>query len=482
MSTKPKARPSEKRPRAKSPRPNSSQFTKPQDSRQSSSPAKTKIRAVTFPHPAGKGVSAQPILSQSPIRQGRKFIDLFAARANITFRAWAMGFAFSEWVLNDKDTSFLRALGDIGDKVKVPPRSREEFEKQKHLAAGGDQRAVLLAPWLCFNGGTYDTGGPQYSSPKGGRRTPESYARNLGAGHKLFKENKPQITTSDWLDCLEQEQPGPVDLVVIDGPYIECNVGPFEPDSILPIELIEKLKSATFNWILCEHRQPIYLYAFGEPIYQKELFNWKTGRKDRRVECVWTSESYKAHLAKSGSKRDTSRFAKPVPADRPATYYGGLPLEELITEIKECAAVITMSRLQMNVEMRKRLLPALLALRKRTYRKHPGYYETLASIGLNADTVRQWFYRSYTADEVIDLVEEKQPERVRGTGKTECRGGSAEEDEASLTQRFLLQADKIVTALLQDKITLAKRLGREYAEARKIEVGSNALRESKKAA
>jgi hypothetical protein len=79
-------------------------------------------------------------------------------------------------------------------------------------------------------------------------------------------------------------------------------------------------------------------------------------------------------------------------------------------------------------------------------------------------------------------VEEKQPERVRGTGKTECRGGSAEEDEASLTQRFLLQADKIVTALLQDKITLAKRLGREYAEARKIEVGSNALRESKKAA
>ena len=97
---------------------------------------------------------------------------------------------------------------------------------------------------------------------------------------------------------------------------------------------------------------------------------------------------------KSGTNRDTSRLARPVPADRPDTYYADLSLEELRREIKEGMTVISGSRLQMNAEMRNRLLPALLALRKLTYRKRPGYYEMLRSIGLNGDTVRQCFYRS----------------------------------------------------------------------------------------
>jgi hypothetical protein len=40
----------------------------------------------------------------------------------------------------------------------------------------------------------------------------------------------------------------------------------------------------------------------------------------------------------------------------------------------------------------------------------------------------------------------------------------------------------MVVALLSDKIELAERLGREYAEARKLVVGSDARRELKKAA
>jgi hypothetical protein len=70
----------------------------------------------------------------------------------------------------------------------------------------------------------------------------------------------------------------------------------------------------------------------------------------------------------------------------------------------------------------------------------------------------------------------------RGGKKGDSRGGNTDEDAADLTQRFLLQADKIVAALLRDQITLAKRLGREYAEARRIEVGSDVHRELKEAA
>ena len=53
---------------------------------------------------------------------------------------------------------------------------------------------------------------------------------------------------------------------------------------------------------------------------------------------------------------------------------------------------------------------------------------------------------------------------------------------ADLAARFLLQADKAIAALLRGDIDKAKRLGREYAEARKIQKGSDAHRELKKIA
>lgn len=444
--------------------------------------------AKGFRWPGAKNDLGKDILSHSPIRSGEKFIDLCAGRGALTFWAWELGFDFKEWVINDINTAgFFRALRDVGDKVRTPPRrSREEFDKQARLAQEGDQRALLLEAWLCHNGATYKSGG---WSSSGGRRSPESYERNLRAGCLALREKKARISGDDWLTCIEQEKPGPNDLVVFDGPYLGCNVAPYKPWNILPVEVIAELQSATYNWILCEYYQPLFVAAFGEPVFKKEVQlkapNFAvTGGQEKRIECVWTSASYRAHLAKTGTNRDMSRFAKPVPSGRPARYYSALPLKKLLREIKECAAVITGSRLQMNAEMRRRLLPALLELRKRTYRKKPGFYKILEAMGLNADTVRQWFYRSQPADEVIDLVEKKQtkPVSVRRGGKgDEGRAGNTDEDAAVLTQGLLLQADRIVTALLRDKIPQAKRLALEYAEARQIEVGSDA-RELKKAA
>jgi hypothetical protein len=439
--------------------------------------------------PGAKNELGRTILSYAPINAGGKYIDVFAGRGALTFWAMELGFDFKEWIINDVNTvKFFEALRDVGDKVRMPPRrSREEFDRQALLAKQEDQNALLLEGWLCHNGATYDSGG---FSSAGGRRSPESYKRNLRAGCLTLRKMKARISGDDWLTCIQRQKPGPNDLVIIDGPYMGCNVAPYKPDNILPIELIGELQSAPYPWVLCEYHQPMLVAAFGEPVFTKEVqlraTNFKqTGGQDRRVECVWTSDSYRAHLAKHGANRDMSRLAKPVPADRLDTYYADLPLEKLLAEIKDGMGVITGSRLQMNAEMRKRLLPALLVLRNRTYRKHPGFYERLRSIGLNGDTVRQWFYRSYTADEVIDLVEEKHPESKGGDrdqeNDEESRGETETKETDDFTRRCLLQADKVVAALLRDKITLAKRLGREYAESRKL-VKSEAQRELKKAA
>lgn len=110
----------------------------------------------------------------------------------------------------------------------------------------------------------------------------------------------------------------------------------------------------------------------------------------------------------------------------------------------------------MNREMRERLLPALVELRKRTYRKKPGFYVSLAKIGLNADTVRQWFYRSNTADEAVELLEETPPESVR---REHSDGQSPEE-------LLLEHADRMAKAILAGKLTHAKKLASQYLETR----------------
>ncbi len=354
-----------------------------------------KVVAPTFRYPGGKGSRSPKIIQYIP-KRGRKFFDVFAGRLNVTFRALADGMVFDEWIINDINRApFFRALRDHGDGFKASPKTQEEFHRLSALAKQGDPHALLMEPYLCFNGSTFDRCG---LSTGGGRRSPESYERNVRLACNLLRNNNVRITQLDWLDCLEAEQPGQDDFVMVDGPYIDCEVGAYESESICPTELIDYLQRAKFTWVFTEHKQPMYLQAFGEPVYQQKAqrSSQHSIQSEDQFECIWTSEGAK------GAKRDSVTVSPlPVPDDRKDTFYVSLDDEALLREIRECAEMITESRNQMNKEMRKRLLPALIELKKRTYRKVPGYYETLAAMGLNPATVRQWFYRSYTADEVI---------------------------------------------------------------------------------
>lgn len=401
-----------------------------------------KIAIPTFRYRGGKAQLASEIVKYIP-KRGRRFFDLFGGRGNVTYHAIAEGFEYEEWVLNDINTApFFRATRDLGDQFKASEKSKAEFDRLTELAKHGDPHALLMEPYLAYNGGTYGGGG---FTTEGGRRTPESYESNVHLACKLLREKNVRITALDWLDCLEAEQLGPDDFVMVDAPYIGCDVGAYSAESICPTELIEYLKSASFNWVFTEYRQPLYVVAFGEPVYQKEQAG--------RVECIWTN------VGTRGANRDSVTVPfESVPNDQKDTYYVGLPQEDLLREIRECIAVITAARNQMNQEIRKRLLPALLELRKRTIRKHPGYYETLAAMGLNADTVRQWFYRSHSADEVIDLMEEEEAQpQIR----------ERDDRDPHDTEGLLLEhADKMAKALLENKITHAKRLAAEYVRAR----------------
>jgi hypothetical protein len=404
----------------------------------------------SFPWDGGKVSLSSEIVQRSP-RKGRKFVDVFGGRGNVTFRAIHEGLDYEEWVLNDTLTApFFRAIRDHGDKFISPENTQEEYDRCAQLAKRGDPYALLMEPFLCFNGGTYETNGRRGKG--GGRRTAESHTKNIRLACQFLREKNVKITALDWLNCLEAEQLGSDDCVAVDAPYIGCNVGPYDAESISPTELIEYLQNAPFNGVLCEYCQPLYVAAFGEPAFKKEVQLRSTDvnkTRAKRTECIWV------HEAKTGPAV-TVTF-QPVPQDREQKYYKCLSESELLEEVKKCIGSVSFSRNQMNREMRERLLPALLELKKRTYRKNPGFYDTLKKIGLNADTVRQWFYRSNTADEAINVLEEETQPPVK-----QCEDRDSVGSEALL----LKHADRMAQAVLKGNFTNAKKLATQYVEAR----------------
>jgi len=411
-----------------------------------------KFECPSFPWPGGKDSLAGHILEHVPPK-GCTFFDLCAGRGNITWHAIHSGLEYEQWVVNDILTGpFFRAIRDFGNKFQATEKTLDEYKRCAELAKDGDPYALLMEPHLCFNGGTFGANGMRGDG--GGRRTAESHTKNVHLACQYLREKKVRITNLDWRDCLEAERSGPNDIVVIDWPYLDCNVGAYSPESICPTEGIEYLQKASFPWVFCEYYQPLFVAAFGAPVFKQvvQLRSCDVNKvREARTECIWTN---------IGKTRPTVTVTlhEPVPEDRTQIYYTHLSESELLEEIKKCIGSVNFSRNQMQREMRERLLPALLELKKRTYRKTPGFYETLAKIGLNADTVRQWFYRSNTADEVIDLFEEENQPSVKQ------RGGRDSVDTEAL---LLEHADRMAKAVLTDKFANAKKLATQYVEARK---------------
>jgi hypothetical protein len=132
------------------------------------------------------------------------------------------------------------------------------------------------------------------------------------------------------------------------------------------------------------------------------------------------------------------------------TFYAALTVPELLDVIKKSIGSVGISRSQTNREIRDRLLPALVELRNRTYRKTPGFYESLQQIGLNADTVRQWFHRSNAANEIELMIEPEQKVESEQDGEQESHLPGR--DRHSPEQLLLQHCDRMSAAILEDKI------------------------------
>lgn len=247
------------------------------------------MRHPSIPYPGGKARMAKQIVALFP-PTGRIFVDAFTGHGNV-FWAAAETLSYQEWWVNDIATAQLfEAIRAIGDIVEIPQRSKEEYYKQWELYKQNDQKAIILQPYLTFGGGGYGTAGP------GGKRSAgaESYTKTMRRCHEILRRTNARITNFDYLK-LGLENLTEEDSVYFDPPYKEADVRAYAPGDLNHFEMVDLIKRVKAKWVLSEFYDPLYVEAFGEPFFKRDVqlnstnFAKEDGDKGkaRRIECMW---------------------------------------------------------------------------------------------------------------------------------------------------------------------------------------------------
>jgi site-specific DNA-adenine methylase len=245
----------------------------------------TALTIPGFAYPGGKKRIRNSIINYMP-KFGGTYAEPFAGRANVFWKA-ATTLQFSNWWLNDiRKAPFFHTIISHGNTIHVPEHTREQFERYKVLDKAGDPAAILLEPYLTYNGAGY---GASYRSPKGSP-TQAGYERTLRSAHRILIQTHAKISGDDWKTVHSELREG--DFALCDPPYLESTVHGYGANDLDHRELIDSLKHAPYRWILCEYYHPLYIEAFGLPFWTKDMQLCSTnfrhdGGKEKRIECLW---------------------------------------------------------------------------------------------------------------------------------------------------------------------------------------------------
>lgn len=244
-------------------------------------------RTPTFAYPGGKCRLSKTIVAFMPTTGGT-YAEPFAGRGNVFFRA-ASTLQYSQWLLNDIRTApFFNAIISHGNTIEVPEHTREQFELQKAAHQNSDPYALLLAPYLTYSGAGYAA---SYRTAKGSPLR-HHYQNTLRRAHQILISTRALITSVDWTQAIADL--GQEDFAYFDPPYLGAKVHGYAQSDMNHVQMIDVLKNATFRWLLSEYEHPLYLEAFGQPFWRKDVQLCATNFRQnndhghaRRVECLW---------------------------------------------------------------------------------------------------------------------------------------------------------------------------------------------------
>ena len=220
-----------------------------------------KVRACLLKHAVrvldtlGAKLSLARHLVKLMPTQGRKFVDVFGRRMNILFRAIHEQLDFQHWVVNDITMApFFRAVKEHGDKFQCTEKNKGEFDRLRELAKHGDPHALLMESFMTWGGSVYSSHG---RTTFGGVSKAASYEAKVRLACQYMRDKDIKITQKDWRDCLEEEDLGANDFVVLDPPYAGVeDAGAYGCDSVSHLELVDYFKNAKHRWLLTRAINP----------------------------------------------------------------------------------------------------------------------------------------------------------------------------------------------------------------------------------
>lgn len=254
------------------------------------------MKKITFAYPGGKARLATKLCAQFP-QSGSRFVDVFAGRGNLVFRAMQL-LQYDRWWINDIQTAdFFECLRT--HLIDVPERSREEYTKQREgYISNRTVESILLEPYLTFSGGGYVTLGGCRGGALGQNSAGISqagYAAMLPRARELLLSKDVKITKLDYKNVLAELGEG--DFAYLDPPYKDCDVRAYKGTDVNHAEMIEILLGARFSWALSEYPHSLYTAAFGEPQWSQERKITYGGNRGSgaqlptRRECLWSAAS-----------------------------------------------------------------------------------------------------------------------------------------------------------------------------------------------
>jgi site-specific DNA-adenine methylase len=240
----------------------------------------TLTLAPTFSYPGGKARLSRTFIPYFP-QIGGTFCDVFAGRGNVFFAA-ASTLQFDRWWVNDTRTiQWFTNMLVYGDAVEITERTRENFDRLSGVPDSVE--AILNEPRMTYSGGGWQAGFGSDSHIV----SRENYRKRLINGQQLLNQCDPRLT--DWDYRMVLEQLGPYDFAYLDAPYRNALVRPYHSADVDHEEMVDCLISAKFSWALSEYPDPLYIEAFGLPIWKQERSCAMSVNRatDRRTECLW---------------------------------------------------------------------------------------------------------------------------------------------------------------------------------------------------
>ena len=226
----------------------------------------------TFKMHGSKARTAPWLVEKFPKKFDR-WIEPFAGRGNVFYRAYTSELEFKSACLNDTGThDFLRALRDYpGDWsfVDSEPINKDVWTKWKN-APISDERS-LAESYVARFGDSYSFG-PNTTCHRNRHSRLNTIKRMQIAG-EILRLKHAEIAGLDWLEFLQSVSPGPNDLVYFDPPYnVRQAVHYNGIDHKKFLQTCKELKS----WV--------FISGYSSELYESELADW--GREVRKRSSV----------------------------------------------------------------------------------------------------------------------------------------------------------------------------------------------------